>query len=65
MNERKVYHEYADGSYLEALVVDGQLVRCPEIRLAPPAEWGNGAVTLDGAIEFLTDIKLAIKETKP
>ena len=63
MNEKSAYFEYSDGSYLEAKVVDGQLIECPVIKISPPAPWG-GAMNLDGAIEFLTDIKRAIEETK-
>ena len=65
MNEKSAYFEYSDGSYLEAKVVDGQLVECPVIKISPPEPWGGGAMDLDGAIEFLTDIKRAIEETKP
>ena len=64
MGERKVYHEYSDGSFLEAKVVDGQLVECPVIKISPPAPWG-GTITLDGAMEFLTDIKQAMEKAKP
>jgi len=62
MSKESVYFEYSDGSYLEAKVRDGRLVSCPAINISPPAEWG-GAMTLDGAIEFLTDIKEAMVRT--
>lgn len=62
MNKKSVYFEYSDGSYLEAKVENGQLVECPDIRISPPAKW-SGAMNLDGAIEFFTDIKEAVKET--
>ena len=59
--EKKVYFEYSDGSILEAVITDGKLTKCPDIRLSPPAPtWGGGALTIDEALEFLADIRLEI-----
>ena len=49
MKEKIVRSEYSDGSFIEALVVGGHLMCCPIIKISPPEEWGNGAMTLDQA----------------
>lgn len=57
--ERHVYTEYADGSYLTAKIRNGELVECPIIKISPPFEWGEGSMSLEQALEFLSNIKEA------
>lgn len=61
--KREVCHEYCDGSYIKAVIVDGKITECPAIRLCPPAEPGTGGLSLSDAIYFLSKIKEAIEET--
>lgn len=59
--EKTIHTEYADGSLLTARVQDGVLVECPAFKISPPHARGGGSLPIDQAIEFLTDIKGALK----
>jgi len=58
--KKEIYFEYSDDSCLIATIENGKVIACPEIKVSE--EQGNG-LTVDGAIEFLNNIKKAKEET--
>jgi hypothetical protein len=63
--EEKAYFEYSDGSYLEALIRDGDITEVITIRIAPDGPRIAGTLTVKESAEFIGNIQEEMKRTKP
>ena len=58
--ERVVYHEYPDGSCIEAVVRDGVLVSCLDIRIAGPQSDSEVVGLREDVMEAMPDVRIGI-----
>ncbi|MFH0819469.1 MAG: hypothetical protein V1892_00380 [bacterium] len=64
MMEEKAYFEYSDGSYLEALIRDGDITEEIKIRIVPDGPRIAGTLTVEEAVEFIGNIQKRMRRTK-